>query len=400
MMSSLLKNRVFLVVLSADLLEQSAIWIRNMAILFYVIERTNQNPIAISLITFIEYAPILFFSFIGGTLADRWNPKKTILAGGLLSISSIIVIIVCISFGLWQAVFFATFISAIVSQFSQPSSSKIFKRHIPDEQVGAAIGIVQSLGSLFLIFGPIIGTAIYTKFGILVALYIIIGIFFFAFIITLFLPNDGKVQKAQETTFWIEIKEGFWYVWQHNNLKQVAIAFCILGFGVGLIQPLEVFLITDRIGLPKESVQWLASASGVGLLIGGAIAAVTVEKLSVKRISISAFIVIGVCTIMEVLSTSFWLTTSLRFLSAFVLAFLQIVLSTMMIKAVQEEFIGRTNGIIAPLFTGFLLLGVMLSGVILQATSLIFVFTLAGCILILAVWPARSLRQPSKVDTI
>lgn len=399
-MSSLLKNRVFLVVLSADLLEQSAIWIRNMAILFYVIERTNQNPIAISLITFIEYAPILFFSFIGGTLADRWNPKKTILAGGLLSISSIIVIIVCISFGLWQAVFFATFISAIVSQFSQPSSSKIFKRHIPDEQVGAAIGIVQSLGSLFLIFGPIIGTAIYTKFGILVALYIIIGIFFFAFIITLFLPNDGKVQKAQETTFWIEIKEGFWYVWQHNNLKQVAIAFCILGFGVGLIQPLEVFLITDRIGLPKESVQWLASASGVGLLIGGAIAAVTVEKLSVKRISISAFIVIGVCTIMEVLSTSFWLTTSLRFLSAFVLAFLQIVLSTMMIKAVQEEFIGRTNGIIAPLFTGFLLLGVMLSGVILQATSLIFVFTLAGCILILAVWPARSLRQPSKVDTI
>ncbi|WP_222860253.1 MFS transporter [Bacillus massilioanorexius] len=66
-----MKNRIFLIMLSSDLLDQLSIWIRNMAILFFVIEKTNQNPIAVSLITVIEYIPLFLFSFIGGTLADR-----------------------------------------------------------------------------------------------------------------------------------------------------------------------------------------------------------------------------------------------------------------------------------------------------------------------------------------
>ncbi|WP_019241844.1 MFS transporter [Bacillus sp. AP8] len=70
-MKSLMKNRIFLIMLSSDLLDQLSIWIRNMAILFFVIEKTNQNPIAVSLITVIEYIPLFLFSFIGGTLADR-----------------------------------------------------------------------------------------------------------------------------------------------------------------------------------------------------------------------------------------------------------------------------------------------------------------------------------------
>lgn len=386
-MNQLLKNKVFWIMLSSDMLDQISIWIRNMAVLFYIIEKTNQDPIAISLITVIEYAPIFLFSFIGGTLADRWDPKKTIISGGLLSMLSIMVILLFISSGMWEAVFFATFVSAIVSQFSQPSSAKVFKRHIAEEQVGAAIGIIQSLGSLFLILGPIIGTAVYSNFGISASLTLLIVTFGISTAITLLLPKAAKQEKQVHSTVLTEIKEGFHYVLHHHNLKRIAVIFCFLGLGSGLVQPLEVFLITDRLQLPKESLQWLTSTAGAGMLIGGIIAATLVNKLNMKATFVGTFILLAISTVIEVMSTSFLLTASMRFITAFMMAFMQILLSTMMIKLVEEKFIGRTNGIITPIFILFLLIGTAVSGLLLKMTSLFIVFGLSATIIALAAIP-------------
>lgn len=386
-MNQLLKNKIFWIMLSSDMLDQISIWIRNIAVLFYIIEKTNQDPVAISLITVIEYAPIFLFSFIGGTFADRWNPKKTIISGGLLSIVSILIILGFISFGMWQAVFFATFVSAIVSQFSQPSSAKIFKRHIPEDQVGSAIGIVQSLGSLFLFMGPIIGTAVYSNFGISASLSLLILTFGLSTVITLFLPKDTKKKKKADSMIVTEIKQGFHYVLRNHNLKRIAMIFCFLGLASGLVQPLEVFLITDRLQLPKESLQWLTSTAGAGMLIGGIIAATLVNKLHVKTTFVGTFVLLALSTVIEVMPTSFLLTATMRFITAFMLAFMQILLSTMMIKLVEERFIGRTNGIITPIFILFLLIGTAVSGLLLKMTSLFIVFGLSALIIALAVIP-------------
>lgn len=75
-MNQLLRNRVFVIVATADLLQQVSIWIRNMALLFYIMNQTNNDPTAVSLLTALEYLPIFVFSLLGGTFADRWNPKK------------------------------------------------------------------------------------------------------------------------------------------------------------------------------------------------------------------------------------------------------------------------------------------------------------------------------------
>ena len=42
-------------------------------------EMTKGDAFAISMISVAEFAPIFIFSFIGGTFADRWKPKKTMI---------------------------------------------------------------------------------------------------------------------------------------------------------------------------------------------------------------------------------------------------------------------------------------------------------------------------------
>jgi len=112
-MAHLFRNRVFLVVAGADLLQQAGIWIRNMALLFYIMEQTNNNPAAVALLTTFEYLPIFVFSLIGGTFADRWNPKRTVVIGDALSAVSVLAILGMVAAGWWQAAFAATVVSGV-----------------------------------------------------------------------------------------------------------------------------------------------------------------------------------------------------------------------------------------------------------------------------------------------
>ncbi|MCY8503907.1 MULTISPECIES: MFS transporter [Bacillus subtilis group] len=378
-MNSLFKNRVFLIVQGADLLQQMGIWIRNMALLFYIMEQTNNNPTAVSMLTALEYLPIFVFSLIGGTFADRWEPKKTVVLGDTLSAFSTLLILLLISFGAWQAVFAATVISAIVSQFSQPSSSILLKKHIPSEYVGTAVGINQSLMALFTIFGPVLGAFVYSQLGLKSSIIALFIIFITAAIIQLFLPSyrEKKTEKGSAIS---DIKEGFKYVMGQTNLKLIAAMFLISGVAIGITQPLDVFVIMERLGLPKESVQWFAASEGVGMLIGGTLAAVFSKWIDRhKRIVITSTLISwGIITVVEVLSIWPILTGSARTLSGVTTAFFEVVFSGMMIKEVEAEYIGRTNGIIMPLLMGGMLLGSTSSGFIVNQINLFSAYLIAA----------------------
>ena len=70
-MKQLFLNRPFMLLMVSDIFQNLGIWIRNMALLFFVIEQTDGDPIAVSILTIVEYFPIFLFSIIGGVMADR-----------------------------------------------------------------------------------------------------------------------------------------------------------------------------------------------------------------------------------------------------------------------------------------------------------------------------------------
>lgn len=391
-MQALWNNRVFRVVVAADLVQQIAIWIRNIALLFYVMDQTGNDPVAVSLLTAIEYAPIFLFSFIGGTLADRWNPKKTLMAGDLLSAASIAAIILLVSMGNWQAVFAATFVSAIVSQISLPSSAVIFKKFIPEQQVSAAIGIQQSMMSLFVIAGPIIGTAVYSWIGLSNSLICLCVLFLLSALIQMWLPSTPKPEAAAASNLWSEMKEGFRYVRASRNLLVIAVVFSLIGLGSGIIQPLSVFVLMERLGLEKESLQWFSALGGLGMLVGGIAAAAVADRLKAKPVLFAGLCFLAVSTVVEVLSVWIALTAAMGFLVGVAMAFMQIVLSALMIRLVDDAYIGRTNGAITPLMTAGILIGSSLSGVIVQSSTLTTAYLISAAIILAAACCGLALR--------
>jgi MFS transporter, DHA3 family, macrolide efflux protein len=374
-MGMLFKNKVIRTILFSVFFLQIGIWVRNYSILLYVIEKTNEDPIAVSLISVAEFAPIFLFSFIGGTFADRWKPKKTMIWCDLLSALSIFAVLLTLLFGSWKIIFFATLVSSILSQFSQPSGMKLFKIHVPEEMVQIGMSMYQTLFAVFMILGPVLGTYVYQQFGITTAIGIMGVAFVLSAVILTLLPPDQKVEKqGEKSSLWHEMKEGFSYVLSKRTLTLLGACFAVAGLALGLTQPLTVFLVTEQLGLPKEQLQWLMAAFGTGMILGGGLTIGLSSKIKPQILlslglgaSALGFFIMGI-------STEFWITLSAEFISGLFMPCIHIGINTLILQGTESKFIGRVNGILNPLFMGAMVLTMSISGWLKETFSLIVMF--------------------------
>jgi DHA3 family macrolide efflux protein-like MFS transporter len=396
---SLFGNRFLQTVLLSNVLLQIGIWVRNFSILLYIADKTNNNPYAISLISLAEFAPIFVFSFIGGTFADRWRPKRTMIWCDLLSAVSVFVVLLLIQFGSWESVFLVTFVSAILSQFSQPSSMRLFKQHVPEEQLQQGMALFQSLMAIFMVLGPMLGTFTYSTFGLKTSIAVM-GVAFLLSALTLVrLPKDKEEKRpaVMKGQFRKEFNEGFRYVWQSPVLRMLGVVFILAGLAVGLAQALGLFIVTERLGQPKEFLQYILMVNGAAMLIGGGIIAVFAKRVAPQLLLAIGMLVGAICTVIVGYSTNVPLTLIVQFVNGLVFPCIHIGISTMILKWSHESIVGRVNGVLSPMFIGMMVISMSFAGMLKDAYPLVSIYTGAGILFILgafAMIPIMNQKAP------
>ena len=383
--ASMFRNPYVQAIIASNLLLQLCIWIRNFAILLYVTDKTNDDPVYVSLISVAEFAPIFLFSFIGGTFADRWRPKRTMVWCDLLSAVSVFVVLLTLVFGSWQSIFFATLVSAILSQFSMPSAMKLLKRHVPESQLQPVMAMFQTLMAIFMVIGPMIGTFVYQRYDIYVSIGVMGAMFLLSALTLSFLPKDivEPNEAAAEKNFKREFKEGFGYVFQRKALKTLGGTFALAGLAVGLIQPLMLFVATDNLGMDKEFLQWLLAANGAAMLVGGGFVFALSKKISAPKLLALGMVAGALCTVGIGWSTSVPLTIGLQVLNGLFFPCIHIGINTMILQNTEEAFVGRVNGVLNPMFMGMMVVGMSAAGVVMDAVSLFAVYAAGGVLFLL-----------------
>ncbi|ETT69746.1 major facilitator superfamily protein [Paenibacillus sp. FSL R7-277] len=382
---SLFRNRFLQTILLSSVLLQIGIWVRNFAILLYVAERTNNDPYAISLISVAEFAPIFVFSFIGGTFADRWRPKRTMIWCDSLSAVSVFAVLLSIHFGSWESVYLVAFISAILSQFSQPSSMRLFKFHVPEEQLQQGMALFQSLMAIFMVLGPMLGTFVYSTFGLEISIAVMGVAFLLSALVLIRLPEDhmeaGTV--AAKGQFRKDFTEGFRYVWQSQVLRMLGLAFVLAGLAVGAAQALNLFIVTERLGRSKEFLQYMLMVNGAAMLIGGGLVAAFAKKVPPQLLLAMGMLAGAVCTTIVGFSTSIPLTLTIQFLNGLMFPCIHIGISTMILRWSNSSIVGRVNGVLNPMFVGMMVVSMSLSGALKSALPLSTIYSGAGLLFLL-----------------
>lgn len=381
----LLRNGFVRAILISNVCSQLGIWIRNFAVLLYVMDMTGGDAFAISMISVAEYGPIFLFAFIGGVFADRWRPKATIVWCEILSACSVFIVFLMLESGSWGAVFFATICSSILSQFAQPSGMKLFKIHVREEDASIGMSLLQTLFSLFMIVGPILGTWVFQQWGISAALVLTSGLFMLSALAMLFVPKDQEtsINTAAAPSILQDMADGVRYVLFKRDLLRLSLCFMVVGLGVGLISPLSVFLVTERLGLSAQDLQWITIPYGVGEILGGIVTFLLASRIAPERLLMMGLIVNSAGILLLGLSTILWLTMLSQFLIALLQPAIFIGNHALVMQQTEQAYIGRVTGLRTPLMTGAMLLTMGCSGLLKQAMSLTSVFALAGaCFLV------------------
>ncbi|WP_232697301.1 MFS transporter [Brevibacillus daliensis] len=377
-------NKFIRYILLAGVFVQIGTWVRNFAILLFVMDSTQGNSTAVSLIYVAEFAPIFLFSFIGGTYADRWRPKRTIVWCDILSAISVFAVLFTLIFGSWKAVFFVTLVSAILSQFSQPSMMKLFKQHVPQDQLQAAMAMFQTLMAIFMIIGPAIGTMIFQKYGITVSIAVTGICFLLSAAVLYFLPADqAPVRELKETTVRKDIMDGFKYVKNSFALRIMAGAFLAAGLAVGILQPLGVFVVVEQLGMAKENLQWFLMVNGGAMLVGGALVMGLSRKISPQKLLTIGMVSSAISVIGISFSTSFFIALCFQFINGLLFPCISTGINTIILGSTDEEYVGRVNGVLNPLFMGGMVIMMIFSGLIKEMGSLQLSYQMAGLLFII-----------------
>ncbi|EPY06899.1 hypothetical protein PAALTS15_12622 [Paenibacillus alvei TS-15] len=380
---TMLSNRYVRTVILSRVLLQLGIWIRNYAVLLYVTELTNNNPIYVSLISVAEFAPIFLFGLIGGTFADRWRPKRTMVWSDLLSALSVVAVLIAVLNNGWIALLIGSFISASLSQFSQPSAMKLFKRHVPGDQLQGVMAMFQTLVAIFTVLGPIIGTFLFIQFGINVSL-ILTGVFFLgaSFILTT-LPRDKEEPKSNDVgSFFKELAAGLRYIGANQSLRTLCMTFAAVGLASGLTQPLQIFLVIEKLGLNKQDLQWFVMANGAAMFVGGIAIMGIAKRVKPQVLLTIGLLVAAVCTMGIGASSLIWLTVVLLVISGLFYPCIHGGIQTLIVRNTESAFMGRVSGVITPVFMGMMVIGMFLSGYLKEMFSLLTVYLLSGILII------------------
>ena len=281
---------------------------------------------------------------------------------------------------------------------------KLFKLHLPEEQIQTGMSVYQTLFAVFMVFGPILGTFSFQYFGIEISIAITGLAFLLSAVALAFLPKDYKVdEESAATTIWQEMKSGIRYVLNKRELSLLGLCFLAAGLGLGFIQPLSIFLVTEQLGLPKENLQWLLTTNGIGMIIGGGVVMGFARNIAPQRLLIIGMLINAIGLAIMGLSTNLWITLSAEFINGLMLPCIQIGINTMILKRTEGAFIGRVNGILMPLFTGSMVLTMSLAGILKELFSLVAIFEAAAVLFIIGMvvmLPLYNLKMDSKQEEL
>ena len=111
----------------------------------------------------------LVIAFVQGGLVRRLAPKygeRVLIKAGLIATIPSFLLVAAARNAASEALLYAgLFLMAVGSAFAMPCLSALVSRYAPADRQGLSLGVLRSMGSLSRAIGPVLGAALYWRFG-------------------------------------------------------------------------------------------------------------------------------------------------------------------------------------------------------------------------------------------
>lgn len=286
-------NRNFALLLSGQWMSQIGNAVYNMALPIYVYRETGSAAYT-GIVMAVAYIPFTFLGPFAGSIADRWDRKKIMLAADGLSgllmltlatmawVGSLSLPILLVSAGL----------GSVLSAFFFPAIMSSVPNLVERAYLVRAMSLMDVARNTSSVIGPALGSGLVLLLGFPLC-FLINALSFFAGATTTLLLSLPYKPRGLQARIWQDLKEGFTYIVQRRLLLGLTLLVLVLNF----VEPAILPVI-----MPKVAHSLLAIGdAGYGLIrtlygIGG-VAALLALALIPPKARKSPLLVVAICSI-------------------------------------------------------------------------------------------------------
>ncbi|MEG2016958.1 MAG: MFS transporter [Clostridium sp.] len=308
--------------------------------------RTTGSATLFGIVTACSFLPMIFLSLIGGVLADRFNKRNIMVI--LDFITALVVIFLLLALNKLSIVPLFIIVLMILYGISgtyQPTVQASIPSLVSSEKILSAGAIINQIGALSNLLGPIIGGMLFGTFGIIPILIISILCFTLSAIMEIFIHIPYKKRNDNENMITIvrnDLSESINYMKSEKPIL-IKIIVLIALFNLVLTSMMIVgmpVLIIDILNLSDSLLGISQGILALGGLCGGILTAILGGKLTLKNshlLLLFSSIFIGIMAIPLLLQASSTISYIVITGACFFIMTLATIFSIQMIATVQTE---------------------------------------------------------------
>jgi DHA3 family macrolide efflux protein-like MFS transporter len=374
---SVLKNRHFFALWAGQSVSTFGDWMAVMALYSEVAFRMDRNPLQVSLIMISFVTPVAILGPVAGTLVDRWNTRRTMIASDL--IRAVIVLLLAVSPNLYSTCFLIVMLSA-VSIFFLPCLNIAIPSLVNKEELLVANSLNTQTIQLNRIICPAAAGLLLGWLGARPCYYIDSTSFIFSALMISTIAISGRRTSPKKGIGAIpaEFKEGLRFIFEHKAILFLIVSMVAAVFALGAFEALIAVYIRDLLSGGSRLFGAMISISGIGTILG----AMLIGRFGqgVKRVHMIAAGIfatgIGISGIAA--STAVPLTLVFNFWMGIALACVMVPAQSLMHEETPLEVMGRVSGAAHSLVTLSQLGSFLISGAIAVRLGIRNLYYLVG----------------------
>ena len=229
------------------------------------------NPTELAFVMGALGVASLIGASVAGVLVDRFDPRKVVLVGEILFVPAALAMILANSIPTLVA---TTFMLALVGTpvFTAISSFAPFLTD-DDDELARVNGLIEGASWTAFVVGPAIGALLAGTIGV-DAIFVFDAATSLAAALLIIPVKVRDVERTEDAASgWQELKDGFSFTYGHRRLRFYILLGSVVWLLFGTFSALEPLFFRDVLGVEVETLGWVNSIFGLGLVSGTLIAA-------------------------------------------------------------------------------------------------------------------------------
>ncbi len=396
-----LRHRDFRLLWLGQLISQAGSMMQVVAINWHISALTNYNPLALGLVGLSRVAPLIFFSLVGGAMADAHDRRKVMLItqSAMALLAAVLGFLTDRGLQLVWPIYLLNALAASASAFDSPARQAFIPSLVPREHLSNALSLNSIMFDVATIVGPMLAGLIIGVRDVAIV-YWLNAISFLAVIGALLImhPTQQEIKRSASVG---AVKEGLRFVFHQPIVRSTMLLDFFATFFSSANQLLPIFAAQIlRVGAIGYGL--LTAAAAIGSLLAGSVMGFLTHIRRPGAVILWAVVIYGLATVLFGISHSFIISLLMLATTGASDTVSMILRQTIRQVVTPDELRGRMTSVNMIFFTGGPQLGELEAGVVaaLLGAPLSVISGGIGCLIAVGItaWKAPLLRKFDEED--